>query len=77
MPSHLSQQVWEFLSEPTFNKDFTGELENFVASKVKGFCGWNVHWGLNQPFEKYAQVKLDHLPRDQGENKKMSFETTT
>ena len=33
-------------------------------------------WWLNNPFEKYAQVKLDHLPRCQDKNEKM-FQTTT
>ena len=26
---------------------------------------------LNHPFETYAQVKLDHFPKNRGENKKM------
>jgi len=34
--------------------------------------------GFFHPSEKYAQVKLDHLPRDLGENsEKKIFETTT
>ena len=27
---------------------------------------WCVVGGWTNPFEKYAQVKLDHLPRDRG-----------
>ena len=30
---------------------------------------WQVG-GWTNPFEKYAQVKLDHFPKDRGENKK-------
>ena len=28
-------------------------------------------WCLNHPSEKYAQVKLDHFPKDRGENQKI------
>ena len=58
-----------------------GGLSNIY--KLQGMTGgfWNTRvvpkdlkmtnwWFFTNPFEKYAQVKLDHLPRVRGENKK-------
>ncbi len=33
--------------------------------------------GWTNPFEKYAQVKLDHFPRDRGKNSKNVWIATT
>ena len=41
-------------------------FKTFIFPWVLGSKG---NWWLNHPSEKYAQVKLDHLLRDRGENK--------
>ena len=66
----LNMTSWShsWRSPTTFERVTFSPSQKKPPAEFQGLSSW---WFFPNPSEKYAQVKLDHLPRDRGKNKKI------